>query len=106
MATVRNYSDRQTADNSMVALAASMDMPCLRIKDEVERPSISAFSHFLGNLLYSLSDVVPGKVLNMLSTGCPHVLTGLLGGDKLADCPAEFFFRIDEKACSAMDNRF
>src|SRR5438034_2006644 len=90
----------------MAAEAANRDMPCLRIKDEVERRSISAFNHFLGNLLYSLSDVVPGKLLNMLPTGCPHVLTGLLGGDEVAGCLVEFFFRIDEKTRSAMDNRF
>src|SRR5437016_219084 len=90
----------------MAAKAASMDIPCLRPKDEVERCSVLAFNHFLANLLYPPSDVVPGKLLNMLPTGCPHVLTGLLRGDEVIGCLAEFFFRIDEKACGAMDNRF
>src|SRR6266567_2361547 len=106
MVTVRNYSGHQTGGNRMDPEAASVDLPCLRIKDEIERYSVLAFNHFLANLLYPLGDVVPGKLLNMLPTGCPHVLTGLLGGDEVANCLVEFFFRIDEKARSAMDNRF
>ena len=76
----------------MTAEAASVNVPCLRIKEEVESCSVLAFNHFLANLLYSLGDVVPGKLLDMLSTCCPHVLTGLLGGDQMGDCLVELFF--------------
>src|SRR5215831_4458888 len=90
----------------MAASAANMDMPYLHIKGEVKYRFSSTFNHFLSDLLYSLSNVVPGKLLNMLPTGCPHVLASLLTGNEVADCLVELFFRIDEKARSAMGDCF